>query len=63
VNGPIAVAPAGFSIVTDMRISLVSDWFDWIAQTVPCAAPHSWLAGTRPGLPVRCCMMIGVKYR
>ena len=34
----------------------------WIAEgvTTPWAAPHSWLAGTLPGLPVRCCMMIGV---
>jgi hypothetical protein len=33
----------------------------WIAQgVVPKWAPHSWLAGTLPGLPVRCCMMIGV---
>jgi hypothetical protein len=36
----------------------------WIAQgTIPKWAPHSWFAGTLPGLPVRCCMMIGVNNR
>jgi hypothetical protein len=36
----------------------------WIAQgTIPKWAPHSWFAGTLRGLPVRCCMMIGVNNR
>ncbi len=35
-----------------------------IAQdTGPGWAPHSWLAGTLSGLPLRCCMMIGVNGR